>query len=74
MTDGQFPLLSVALWAPAAGAAIVLLTRGRSAAAGVALFASVISLIAIVAMLMEFDRDVSGYQFVEEHEWMPSDE
>jgi NADH-quinone oxidoreductase subunit M len=72
MTDGQFPLLSVALWAPAAGAAIVLLTRGRSAAAGMALFASVVSLIAIVAMLMEFDRGVSGYQFVEEHDWMPA--
>ena len=72
MTDGQFPLLSVALWAPTAGAAIVLLTRGRSSAAGLAMITSLISLVVIVAITLNFDRAISGYQFLEERDWMPA--
>ena len=72
MTDPGFPLLSLALWSPAAGAAVVLLTRGRSAAAGVAMFAALISLLAVVAVVIGFDPEVAGYQYLEEHAWMPA--
>ena len=40
MAESGFPLLSVILWVPLAGAALVLLTRGRSAAAAVAMLAA----------------------------------
>lgn len=72
MTDGHFPLLSAALWAPTAGAAIVLLTRGRSSAAALAMLTSLISLVVIVSITLNFDRAISGYQFLEERDWMPA--
>ena len=72
MTDGQFPLLSAALWAPTVGAAIVLLTRGRSSAAALAMLTSLISLVVIVSITLNFDRTMSGYQFLEERDWMPA--
>ncbi len=70
MAESGFPLLSVILWVPLVGAALVLLTRGRSAAAAVAMLAALVSLLAAVAMVVEFDPAVIGYQFLEEHDWI----
>jgi NADH-quinone oxidoreductase subunit M len=72
MAESGFPLLSVILWVPLAGAALVLLTRGRSAAAAVAMLAALVSLLAAVAMVVEFDPQVEGYQFLEERDWIPA--
>ena len=70
MAESGFPLLSVILWVPLVGAALVLLTRGRSAAAAVAMLAALVSLLAAVAMVVEFDPAAIGYQFLEEHDWI----
>ncbi|HJN39267.1 MAG TPA: NADH-quinone oxidoreductase subunit M, partial [Chloroflexota bacterium] len=58
------------LWVPLVGAALVLLTRGRSAAAAVAMLAALVSLLAAVAMVVEFDPAAIGYQFLEERDWI----
>ena len=70
MAESGFPLLSVILWVPLVGAALVLLTRGRSAAAAVAMLAALVSLLAAVAMVVEFDPAAIGYQFLEERDWI----
>ena len=70
MTD--VPVLSIAVWAPAAGALLVLLTRGRSSSAAVAFMASLVTLAAVVGVVVEFDKAAPAYQFVEDRAWFPA--
>ncbi len=64
--------LSLIIWAPFVGAVLVLFTRSRTSATAVALFASLVSLAATIAVVAGFDQEAFGYQFVEARDWIPS--
>ncbi|MYD94396.1 MAG: NADH-quinone oxidoreductase subunit M, partial [Chloroflexi bacterium] len=77
MTTGEaaldFPILSLALWLPLiVGLPIIVLARGRNAIALGALIASLAQAVLAIIVTVTFDRQATGYQFVESAEWIPA--
>ncbi len=77
MTTGEaaldFPFLSLGLWLPLlVGLPLVLLAKNRNAIALGALGATVLQAAITILLTIRFDRQVSGYQFVESADWIPA--
>ena len=66
-------LLSVLIWLPILGGALVLALGDRPAAARwSALGVSLLTLVLSIGLLTGFDYSASGLQFVESHAWIPA--
>lgn len=77
MTTGEaaldFPFLSLGLWLPLlVGLPLVLLAKNRNAIALGALGATVLQAAITILLTIRFDRQASGYQFVESADWIPA--
>ena len=77
MTTGEaalnFPFLSLGLWLPLlVGLPLVLLAKNRNAIALGALGATVLQAAITILITIRFDRQASGYQFVESADWIPA--
>lgn len=73
----DFPILSLLIFIPLLGAFFVLTIKGEESdvannARYVALYASSFNFILSVFLLMNFDGNRAGFQFVEYHSWFPS--
>jgi NADH-quinone oxidoreductase subunit M len=68
----SLPLLSLIVFVPWIGAALLILLRGASAATSrtIALVFSLSTLGLALFALGSFDRAATGYQFVERHDWI----
>ena len=72
-----FPLLSLIIFLPLAGAILILSIRGSEEdvarnARNTALFTSVFTFLLSVYLLFTFDRDIATFQLIEKYEWFPS--
>lgn len=67
-----FPLLSLILFLPAAGAAVLMFLRNDDAVRRVALGVTVLDVALCVAMLAGFDTTTHEMQFTERHSWVPA--
>ncbi|HET9147874.1 MAG TPA: NADH-quinone oxidoreductase subunit M [Acetobacteraceae bacterium] len=72
----NFPILSLLIWLPFAGAVLVLTLGGNEAAVArnarwIALWTSLIVLILAIVMLADFNRHDPGFQFNEVMAWLP---
>jgi NADH-quinone oxidoreductase subunit M len=65
----DMPLLSLVTFLPLVGAAIILVTRN---ARNVALWTSLVTFALSLLLWIEFDPDVSDFQFVEKAQWIPA--
>ncbi len=73
----DWPILSLTTFLPLVGAAIILLTRGSPEvvarnARWIALWTSVIVFFVSLPLWLNFDPDVSDFQFVEKAAWIPA--
>ena len=70
----NWPLLSILIWLPILGGALILALGNQraSAARWVALGVSLLTLAASVPLLTGFDFSNPGMQFVERHSWVPA--
>ncbi|PTM96246.1 NADH-quinone oxidoreductase subunit M [Mycoplana dimorpha] len=66
------PLLSLIVFTPAVGAALLLLLRGDGAVRWTALGVTILDLALCIAMLAGFDTTTHAMQFVERHRWVPA--
>ncbi len=68
------PMLSLIVWAPLAGALIVLMLPKEKVKTiqGVGFLAAGVSLLASLALIPQFDRSLASMQFVEKWSWIPS--
>ncbi|NEX61855.1 NADH-quinone oxidoreductase subunit M [Noviherbaspirillum galbum] len=73
MTQSTFPLLSLAIWLPIAFGLIVLAV-GRDSnpglVRGVSLIGSIVSFLATLPLISNFDKAAHGVQFVEKAPWI----
>lgn len=67
-----FPLLSLIVFVPAAGAAVVMLLRSDEAVRWAALAFTLLDVALAIAMLSGFNTGSSEMQFVEKHPWVPA--
>ncbi|WP_429810398.1 complex I subunit 4 family protein [Ensifer sp. B1-9] len=67
-----FPLLSLIVFVPAAGAAVVMFLRSDDLVRWAALAVTFLDLALTIAMLAGFDTGTSGMQFVERRPWVPA--
>ncbi len=67
-----FPLLSLIVFVPAAGAAVVMFLRSDDLVRWAALGFTVLDLALAIAMLAGFDTGTSEMQFVEKRPWVPA--
>ena len=72
MTD--FPWLTTIGVVPLAGAVLVALVPRRrpGLAKAIALLAALVVAGLVIAMATQYDTDAAGYQFAEQHEWIPA--
>jgi NADH-quinone oxidoreductase subunit M len=73
----DWPLLSLVTFLPLVGAALILVTRGSPEivarnARNVALWTSTITFLLSLLLWVDFDPDVSDFQFVETRAWIPA--
>lgn len=70
----NWPLLSIVIWLPILGGALVLALGNARAglARWVALLVALLTLVFSVPLLTSFDFANPGMQFVEKHEWVPT--
>jgi NADH-quinone oxidoreductase subunit M len=73
----DWPLLSLVTFLPLVGAALILVTRGSPEivarnARNVALITSTITFLVSLLLWVNFDPDVSDFQFVETRAWIPA--
>ena len=66
------PLLSLIVFTPAAGAAVLMFIRGEEAVRWTALAVTVLDFALCVAMLAGFDTTTHAMQFTETHAWVPA--
>jgi NADH-quinone oxidoreductase subunit M len=66
-------ILSIVTWLPAVGAAIILFVFNKDQASTIKKFATAwFGLVFIVSLaLVQYDRSVGGFQFLEDHQWIP---
>ncbi|MBD9523919.1 NADH-quinone oxidoreductase subunit M [Ensifer sp. ENS02] len=67
-----FPLLSLIVFVPAAGAAVVMLLRSDETVRWAALGFTLLDVALAIAMLSGFNTGSSEMQFVEKHPWVPA--
>ncbi|MCK3779306.1 NADH-quinone oxidoreductase subunit M [Ensifer sesbaniae] len=67
-----FPLLSLIVLVPAAGAAVVMFLRSDDLVRWAALTVTLLDLALAIVMLAGFDTGTSGMQFVERRPWVPA--
>lgn len=67
-----FPLLSLIVFVPAAGAAVMMFLRSEDLVRWVALGFTMLDLALAIAMLAGFDPGTSEMQFVEKRPWVPA--
>ena len=67
---GSFPILSVILFVPLAGAVGAALLP-RAAGWGWALLAALVDLALSILLITQFALGTSGFQFAEHHDWLP---
>lgn len=72
MNDLGYPLLSLLIFLPVAGAAVLMLIRNAQAARVVALLFSVAELLLCIPLLVNFDPSTPHMQFGEVHPWIPA--
>ena len=70
----QFPILSVIVFTPMAGALLLLLIKPerKNEIRVVALATAIFALLLSVWAYFSYDKVAAGYQFVEKHNWMPA--
>ncbi|MEK1855335.1 MAG: NADH-quinone oxidoreductase subunit M [Phyllobacterium sp.] len=68
----QLPLLSLIVFTPAAGAAVVMFLRNDNAVRWTALAFTVLDFTLCIAMLTGFDTTTYEMQFTETHPWVPA--
>jgi NADH-quinone oxidoreductase subunit M len=70
----DFPLLSIVLWLPTAGALLLLLVPRDNLAAqrGLALLVSLAAFAASIFLYVYFDFGAPGFQFADKLDWVPS--
>ncbi|OWV83059.1 NADH-quinone oxidoreductase subunit M [Rhizobium sp. R693] len=66
------PLLSLIVFAPTAGAAVLMFLRSDNAIRWTALATTVLDLALCIAMLASFDTTTHVTQFTERHSWVPA--
>ncbi|PDV86701.1 NADH-quinone oxidoreductase subunit M [Rhizobium sp. H4] len=66
------PLLSLIIFIPAAGAAVLMFLRGDAAVRWMALGVTVLDLALCIAMLVGFDTTTHAMQFTETRPWVPA--
>jgi NADH-quinone oxidoreductase subunit M len=66
-------ILSIVTWLPAVGAAIILFVFNKDQASAIKKFATAwFGLVFLVSLaLVGYDRGVGGFQFLEDHQWIP---
>jgi NADH-quinone oxidoreductase subunit M len=67
-----FPLLSLIVFTPAAGAVVLMLLRSDDAIRWTALGVTILDLALCIAMLAGFDTTTHAMQFVERRPWVPA--
>ncbi|AVA26598.1 MULTISPECIES: NADH-quinone oxidoreductase subunit M [unclassified Rhizobium] len=67
-----FPLLSLIVFTPAAGAAVLMFLRGDEAARWTALTVTILDLALCIVMLANFDTTSHAMQFTETRLWVPA--
>lgn len=72
MSDANFPLLSLIILLPFLGALVTGITRDVNFAKVIALTFAGFSLLLTLFAIQLFDPSVSGFQFVEKSDWIPS--
>lgn len=66
-----FPILSILLFILPIAAGLILFTADQAKARWIALLGSIISLVISIGIVINFDQNVSGFQFIERFAWMP---
>ncbi|MBP8037218.1 MAG: NADH-quinone oxidoreductase subunit M [Desulfobulbus sp.] len=69
--SGGFPLLSLLIFLPLAGGAVLLFVRGEQFARLWALGVTTLTALATIPLLVGFDATSARYQFAELHAWIP---
>jgi NADH-quinone oxidoreductase subunit M len=72
MPDSGFPLLSLMIMTLPIGAGLIWLTPDPRKARWIALLTAVVDLALTLAIVTGFDRSTGGFQFIEQHEWIPT--
>ncbi|OWO95131.1 NADH-quinone oxidoreductase subunit M [Rhizobium esperanzae] len=68
----SFPLLSLIIFTPVVGAAVLMFLRGDDAVRWTALSFTVLDLALCIAMLVGFDTTTYAMQFIETRSWVPA--
>jgi len=68
----DFPLLSVIVFLPAAGALVILFLRDDNAVRWTALTVTVVDFVLCIGLLLGFDTTTYEMQFTETREWIPA--
>lgn len=71
MNELGYPLLSILIFLPVAGAALLMIIRNAAASRFIALLFSLAELILCIPLLMHFDPSIPHMQFGEVHSWIP---
>ncbi|MCK4833903.1 MAG: NADH-quinone oxidoreductase subunit M [Gammaproteobacteria bacterium] len=72
MTEANFPLLSLLIITLPVGGALIWLWPNAAHARWIALATAIADLLLSMTVLFQFDADVSGFQLVEQAQWIPS--
>ena len=72
MIEATYPLLSIVVFLPLAGALAALVLRSADAARWLALGTTLATLAASLPLWAGFDRGTHAFQFIEEYEWIPT--
>ena len=70
--DAGYPLLSIVVFLPLAGALAAMVLRGAAAVRWLALVTTLLALVASIPLWIAFDRGTHAFQFVEEYAWIPT--
>jgi len=68
----NWPLLSVLIWLPTIGGALILALRNAQAARWASLLVAVLTLLISLPLLSGYDTGNDALQFVEQHAWIPA--
>jgi NADH-quinone oxidoreductase subunit M len=68
----NWPLLSVLIWLPILGGALILALRNAQAARWASLLVAVLTFLISLPLLTGFDTGTDALQFVEQHAWIPA--
>jgi NADH-quinone oxidoreductase subunit M len=72
MAESGFPLLSLLIITLPIGASLIWLTPDPRHARWIALLTALLDLVLSLAVVADFDHKAGGFQFVEQHAWMPT--